>query len=129
MLKSEVYLATISGFSPLEILVRSQIMIISLLWESLPQLARNRPSCENARHFKEVTGMVIIDRHLAVSYSHTRMMEFFPSWALARTVPLWFKSKQQIADECPKKNFFCWLFSMSMEIKVAPEVKMTADSL
>lgn len=50
MLKSEVYFATISGFSPFDILEISHTMIISLLWESFPTLARYLPSCENERH-------------------------------------------------------------------------------
>jgi hypothetical protein len=33
---------------------------------SLPTLARYLPSGEKATHFKLVTGMVTIDRHLAV---------------------------------------------------------------
>lgn len=66
MLKSEVYFAAISGFSPLVIFEMSQTIIISLLWVSLPTLARYLPSGENATHLRLVTGIVTIERHLAV---------------------------------------------------------------
>jgi hypothetical protein len=66
MLKSEVYFAAISGFSPFCILLMSQITISSLLWLSFPTLARNRPSGLKETHFMLVTGIVTIDKHRAV---------------------------------------------------------------
>lgn len=66
MLNSVVYFAAISGFSPRVIFEMSQMMIISLLWVSFPTLARNLPSGEKATHLRLVTGIVTIERHLAV---------------------------------------------------------------
>lgn len=79
MLKSDVYLATISGFSPRAILVMSHTIIISLLCASFPVLARYFPSYEKAKHFRVFTGMITIEMHLPVAYSQILMMEFFPS--------------------------------------------------
>jgi hypothetical protein len=44
MLKSDVYLATFSGFYPSAMRDMSHIITISLLCSSLPELARNLPS-------------------------------------------------------------------------------------
>jgi len=43
-------------------------------------------------------------------------------------VPDSFKSKQQIGAECPKKNLFYSLVSVSIAIMVPPEVKITEFS-
>ena len=80
MLKSDVYFATISGFCPYyPILVMSHTMTSSLLCESLPTDARYLPSWEKARHLRDVTGIVIMDTHLPLSYSQMRIIEFLPS--------------------------------------------------
>ena len=128
MLNSDVYLATTTGFSPLCTLDISQITISSLFLASLPTLARKRPSWEKLRHFRDTTGIVTIVMHLAVAQSQIRIMEFFPSWADASILPAALRSKQTIGAECPKKNLFCQLLSVSIEIRVPPLEKMTTFS-
>jgi hypothetical protein len=65
ILKSEVYLAKTSGFSPFRILEMSQTMISSLLWLSFPTVVKKRLSGENVTYFK-LDGIVSIDKHLPV---------------------------------------------------------------
>jgi len=43
-------------------------------------------------------------------------------------LPYLFKSKQQIGAECPKKNLFCSFESVSIAIKVPPDVNIITFS-
>jgi hypothetical protein len=68
ILKSDVYLAIMFGFSfGFYILLISHTINISLLCESLPEVAKYLPSCEKAKHFNEFTGTTIIDISLPLA--------------------------------------------------------------